>query len=87
MSEESDQLEARALVVQNAADEIAAILTERMADANSDPVLATPSAMIGTLLAAAFRSSQATLFPWAPADYVALVRAHADDVERLHCPK
>jgi hypothetical protein len=82
--EEEAQLQARALVVQRAGGEIAAILLERLS-AHGEAAGAPPGEMIATLLAAAFHASQTTQWPYSPADYVALVRVHADTVERLHC--
>lgn len=81
---ESARAEAAALVTQAAAEEILAILGEQM-ELEESPALWTPHSMISMLVAAAWRASQSKLWPMAPADYVALMRSHADSVERLHC--
>ncbi|MAF29989.1 MAG: hypothetical protein CL820_13815 [Croceicoccus sp.] len=66
------------------ADEVFLLLEARMAERGTEGFEQMRD-ICAALTGALWRTSQCLPFKLAPEEYVAMLRAHADDMERLHC--
>lgn len=77
-------LEAAALQREAVADDLLAYLAILMGPATDNPAKDTLE-RLAVLTAAQWKSARSEPWPIPPEDYVALLRTHAESVERLHC--